>query len=381
MFRDKTTFVIGAGASAEFGLPVGSGLAKNIRNSALLRPNVDGTDWAMGDKDFAEKVAAEYRDNLRRRECLAALRAINEGIYTATSIDAFIHRHQSNVYIQQMGKALIAWEIAKAERVSNMRMHGELGRDGASLDKEELEDKWIGHFFRILSDGVSDPQSLGYGVSIICFNYDRCIEYYLIEAIHKAYRIDRAEAKDIVNRLNIIHPYGTLGRVPYQTGGWGDRMLEFGPDPNFDPFTVGQNIRTYTEQMHKEDEVSAIHEAIYTCNNLIFLGFGFNNQNLDLLRIRTLPNYLNPKPRNIYTTGVGIYPQVNDTLTRRILDLFVDRKKHEEWKTRVHIENGQGCKELFSIHGMNFSSFIQHVVNGDQMASVKGERLSRVGED
>lgn len=35
-FREKTTFVIGAGASAEFGLPVGSGLAAEIKKTAMF---------------------------------------------------------------------------------------------------------------------------------------------------------------------------------------------------------------------------------------------------------------------------------------------------------------------------------------------------------
>lgn len=34
-FRDKTTFVVGAGASQEFGFPVGTGLAAEIKKSGL----------------------------------------------------------------------------------------------------------------------------------------------------------------------------------------------------------------------------------------------------------------------------------------------------------------------------------------------------------
>ena len=382
MFRDKTTFVIGAGASAEFGLPVGSKLAKRIRDSAVLKPSAISKDWVIGDKFFLENLIEKYGQGEKFKACLAALTTINEGIYTATSIDAFIHRHRGNQYIKELGKALIALEIAKAERASDMRMDGVPGIDG-TLDKEELEDKWIGHFFRTLSDGVENPRHLGREINIICFNYDRCIEHYLIEAIHKAYRIERNAAKEIVDDINIIHPYGTLGRVPYQQGGYGDRMLAFGPDleRSFRLFTVSENIRTYAEQTHKEKEVKSIHDAICDCKSLIFLGFGFNNQNLDLLRIRTLKEYPDPTPRNIYTTGVGIFEQANDTLRRRILDLFVERDMHDRWSNRVHIENGQGCKELFKIHGMNFSSFVQHIVNGDSVASTAGERLSYVGED
>lgn len=382
MFRDKTTFVIGAGASAEFNLPVGSGLANNIKASALLRLDDYREKNRIADDFFCDAVTMKFRTPAERKPYLDALKAINEGIYTAVSIDAFIHRNRGSTFITEMGKALIALEIAKAERGSLMHMSRREEQSG-TLDRKELEDTWIGPFFRTMADGVEDPAQLGKGVTIICFNYDRCIEFYLREAIHKAYRVERRIAQDIVDKMNIIHPYGTLGKLPWNFSGVGDGKLHFGPelDSYFELFEVGQNIRTYTEQAHDAEEVKKIHDAMFDCQNLIFLGFGFNNQNLDLLRIRSLNNYLNPALRNIYTTGVGIYPQANDTVTRRILDLYLDRDKHVWWKDRVHIENHQGCKELFSIHGMNFSSFTQHVIDASEPISLRSGDGLYVGAD
>lgn len=55
MFRDKTTFVIGADASAEFGMPVGWELAKLIKASALIKGF--NTIPTSGDRFFVESSA------------------------------------------------------------------------------------------------------------------------------------------------------------------------------------------------------------------------------------------------------------------------------------------------------------------------------------
>ncbi|WP_457811350.1 hypothetical protein [Sinorhizobium meliloti] len=374
MIREKTTFVIGAGASAEFGLPVGSGLARNIKKSAYV-PRSQRSDDIAGDDYFYGIVFHGCQTQEDRKVVRTALDAIHKGIYTSVSIDAFIHRNHQDKNIERLGKALIALEIAKAEAGSLMQISR--GREHVdTLDRNKLDDTWISHFFRMLTDGVDDPRRIGANISIICFNYDRCIEFYLRESITNAYRVDRQVAHDIVRGLNIIHPYGTLGELTLDGYGSEKGKLPFGPelDRRTNPFDIADGIRTYTEQAHDVDKVERIHEAIAECKNLVFLGFGFNNQNLDLLRVKhTFTGGAHPK--NIYSTGFGLYQQVDATLKRRILDLFMDEKDHRGWLSRVHIEYGMGCKELFRIHDMNLTSFTQRVLVVDDK---HGDRTSRL---
>ena len=51
-------------------------------------------------------------------------------------------------------------------------------------------------------------------VSFIVFNYDRCIEHFLLFVLQNAYGIsDREAGKILVEKLRIIHPYGVVGDI------------------------------------------------------------------------------------------------------------------------------------------------------------------------
>ncbi|MBY5363702.1 hypothetical protein HFO97_27935 [Rhizobium leguminosarum] len=367
MFRQHTTFVIGAGASAEFGLPVGTGLARAIKKSALLG-NLGSKEPEIGDRSFYDCFERLYRKGSPdREEALTALNTIHKGLHTAVSIDAFIHRFRNDPHLVKLGKMLIALEIARAERSSTLMpemwssLEEKRGRQVGDRFLVNPDDTWLGHFFRTMIDSVEDPNDIGKNVSIICFNYDRCIEYYLAQSIAFAYRIGILDAHAIVERMNIIHPYGTLGKLSQTRFIDGDSMpFGFDVDFQFPLEKIAKNIVTYTEQGHRPETLRKVHDAISINNMLVFLGFGFNNQNLDLLRVKAVDPPYQLEPRNIYSTGLGIARQVSDTITRRILDIFVDQSQHGNWKDRVRVEFDQTCVQLFYTHQMNFSSFSQN---------------------
>jgi hypothetical protein len=368
MFREKTTFVIGAGASAEFGMPVGWELAKLIKASALIT-NFNAMQ-ANKDRFFVDTLKRICRDNAEQIACLNAAKIIHQGIHTAVSIDAFIDRFSGNEKIAQVGKMLIALEIAKAEAECSMsekywslfEKYPNIARQNKSQKQlTNPDDTWIGSFFRILCDGISDPNELGKNISIICFNYDRCIEHYLKTQIAAAYNITATQAHRIVkDNFNIIHPYGTLGDLPIREFDTTEGVLAFGAelDGMFDLEKVSRSIRTYTEQQHEKQTLARMHQAVANCQILTFLGFGFNNQNLDLLRVAHLDGNDRLGRRQIYSSGLGIARQVETTLKRRILHLIWENgHRTNGHDTRTHIEFDQSCTELFKTHNMNFSSF------------------------
>ena len=85
------------------------------------------------------------------------------------------------------------------------------------------------------------------GISFINFNYDRCLEQFLIHGLHLLYGIPKEEAVGIVDKADIIHPYGTVGalaRVPF--GGNEEIRLDYAE--------LGQGIKTYTERVEEEKE-------------------------------------------------------------------------------------------------------------------------------
>lgn len=87
-FRERTTFVIGAGASAEFGLPVGTGLATEIKKTCAVR-----RDSGNENEEFLARFITEKFARTDRAEAMETLYSIKDGIHTAVSIDAFIHRN------------------------------------------------------------------------------------------------------------------------------------------------------------------------------------------------------------------------------------------------------------------------------------------------
>jgi hypothetical protein len=64
MFKRKTLFIVGAGASAEFGLPVGSGLAAKIAHMMDVRFEFGYRPIGEGDMDLYEQLTNGRRQNV-----------------------------------------------------------------------------------------------------------------------------------------------------------------------------------------------------------------------------------------------------------------------------------------------------------------------------
>lgn len=365
-FRKKTTFVIGAGASAEFGLPVGTALAANIKRAAIVKQKLPD--------NFMSSYITSLNSNAEFNDALSAVRDIHNGIHTAVSIDAFMHRRRANPVVQHLGRMLIALEVLKAEAEATLSEENWKVFAADSDHQIKRGDRvfinpdytWIGNFLRILCDGIEDPDKVGEDVNIICFNYDRCIEHYLTVSLAAAYAISIEEALHIVEtKFNIIHPYGYLGKLLPIAGKASEDRIAFGFDlgmygaPGHRASAIeriAKGIRTYTERTHHASLISGIHDAMRDCKVLVFLGFGFNNQNMNLLRVRG--NTVGSTPSQVYVSGRGFETQVHTTLVRRIGDLYNEADKNmDHWKSRIHIEYGQTAQRLFEIHHPNLTSF------------------------
>jgi hypothetical protein len=112
------------------------------------------------------------------------------------------------------------------------------------------------------------------------FNYDRTVEHYLYWALQQL-GISTTEAAEGVARLKIIRPYGSIGQLEWQ----GRSGLSFGGNNN--PIVaseIANNIRTFTEQIQEETVHSSIEEALENAIIVVYLGFGFHQQNLRLLK-------------------------------------------------------------------------------------------------
>ncbi|MEO9463234.1 MAG: hypothetical protein ABJ242_10920 [Marinomonas sp.] len=341
MFERPTTFVIGAGASCELGLPSGDALKSEI--CKLL-----GSE--AGDRKIATSFIDEINSRDRRmgihpadgREERSRLASqIRTGLPLAPSIDNFLYSRGNDEKLVEFGKGAIAYRILEAERRSlffpthiNSRLSGDRPRS-VSLDNPKIRDTWyyplVQHLFAQTT--LQDVKGHLEKIRFIIFNYDRCLEQFLLLALRGHFGVDENTAADILEAVEFVHPYGSLGPLPWQSQGG---HLQFAAQANdrLDVFEIGQSLRTFTEST-SSDAVSKIHDAMGLSETLCFLGFGFLRQNLDLLRT---PNSL---ATNIFSTAYGISAVEYQNL-KQTLSMF--RKKH--YTADAKIEPGT-CSDFF----------------------------------
>ena len=127
-------FVVGAGASKEVGLPVGSELKDRIANALDIRYG-NGYNQTKGDHLIhgAFKLLTSKQDTGDINLYLEASQHIAEAMPQAQSIDDFIHAHQENPFITICGKLAIARCILHAESSSVMCI------DKRNLQQDKLQ--------------------------------------------------------------------------------------------------------------------------------------------------------------------------------------------------------------------------------------------------
>jgi hypothetical protein len=171
MLRNETVFIVGAGASKEFGFPIGTELA--IRISEKL--NVLFDEWGQriiaGDAQLFQNVS-------RGRDARATQRAawlIRDGIILASSIDDFLDIHRHDEEVIRYGKAAIAKCILEAERGS--KLFFEHSRSQTSINFKNVADTWLVKLMRLLGRNLpkADRRKIFEKCTFVVFNYDRAV--------------------------------------------------------------------------------------------------------------------------------------------------------------------------------------------------------------
>ena len=359
MFARNTTFIIGAGASCELNLPSGEQLMTDI--TELLAPS-DQNLYGFADEAFCKEIQASLASfTEERRAAIAELQRARDVILAALpwspSIDNLLHNHNEDAWVKRLGKAAIAWCILHAEANSHFfpslsqaelfsLAYGDaplLPRD-PQIRGEELQESWYRPFAQILFSQVRWPDLSNAlrNVRFVIFNYDRCFEHFLFHAIQDQYNVDPKLAAEVLGNTTFVHPYGTLGPLPWQFH-IDDPKLGLGDLKNAPSiFSVGSNLKTFTESLDSHT-VDTVKTHVGMAATLIFLGFGFLKQNIELIR---------PYERSatqIYATAYGL-SEPNKDAAKSILSSFLDRLSVEPF-----IEGGR-CSSLFSNYRMKLAA-------------------------
>lgn len=278
----KTVFVIGAGASAEAGLPTGDTLKDQI--SKLLYFKFDFHRLTTGDYHILEALKEISNDSDNTDDVNSYLneaRHISEALPLAISIDNFIDAHRDNTKIATCGKLAIVRSILDAERKSSL--YFEYTGRSSNLDLTKIKNTWYIPFFKLLTENCTKDQLKKRlaDVTLIIFNYDRCVEHFLINAIESYYKIKPSEAAEIVSCINILHPYGKVGNLPNLSSD--SNTTHFGTEPH--PTQLVQlmkGIKTFTEST-EVGETLKIKTSIAEANKLVYVGFAFHKLNMELI--------------------------------------------------------------------------------------------------
>lgn len=299
--------VVGAGASKEVKLPVGAELRSRIAQALDIRYE-DGLRQSSGDVaiDEAFRVIARERalGFVDINPFLHASWRIRDAMPQAISIDNFIDSHRDDELIAICGKLGIVRCILAAEAESSL--HFNRPDSYAKIDFAAVESTWFNNFFQLITEScqAADINERLSQVAIVTFNYDRCIEHYLFGALQNYYGITSDRAAEALTHLQVFHPYGSVGSLPWQRGSGG---IEYGA-------TVGgrtlinasKGIRTFTEGVDPAtSDIDSIRSTLRDARRMAFLGFAFHRLNVALL-FPGLSDGEQALNRPAFATGFGI---------------------------------------------------------------------------
>jgi hypothetical protein len=301
MFNRQTIFIVGAGASAEVDFPIGTQLARQICAKMDIRFERGDQQIGTGDYDlFFHITRSRPREG---DQFQSAAWRICEGLPFAQSIDDFLDQHRTDGYVNLYGKAAIVQAVLEAERNSRLFFNRVEGAE--TFDAEKLTDTWFTKFMYMLCRGIprEDVSELFEKVAFIVFNYDRCIEHFLIHAVQRAYSIPFEDAASIVGKINIVRPYGSVGDLS---------KVSFG-STRVNAIQLAAGIKTYTEQVGAADITEKLTAELNRAEHIVFLGFAFHSQNVGLLRA----NEARPR-RAVYGTILGMSDPDRDEVRRQL---------------------------------------------------------------
>lgn len=340
MLSRRTVFVVGAGASAELDLPIGEGLKSWIADALALDPN--SRDGIFKDKHVETAVRSyvmEEEPSQRERTYKAfeeAATVITKALPFALSIDQYLDSQRANPTIVRLGKIGIASSILKAEGNSSIgKVQSRTGRlqDLGKRFPQQAGKTWHLKLVQLLTAGRAkeDLHHVFDSVAFIVFNYDRCLEHYLTLALSRYYGEDTGSIRQALASLKIVHPYGQVGGLTWQGG----VTVPFGGEAEGHLRSVADDILTFTESANSgvTSEVKGLIEGAET---LVFMGFGYLPQNVELLTGRQRSN-----AKRVFYTTKGVSKNDSD-----FVDDDLERILRKEAQTGMMRPTGLGFEDV-----------------------------------
>jgi hypothetical protein len=290
VITERTVLILGAGASVDYGFPLGRDLITTICHD-LAWPGHSSLWKLLANCDCKPDDITRFQQHLKNSNL--------------PSIDAFLENRKE---FERIGKLSIAAVLIPFEKKESFdRSLGPLRR-GRQLQAplrwyEYLHGKLIGRKDDFFSNKLI----------VVTFNYDRSFEYALFLAIKYAYGLSDQECKRYIKAIPIIHVYGQLG-IPYWLSKEGRPYK-----PEVTPQQAIECIRTI-KVLHEESpdtpELREAQKAIREAQVVCCLGFGYHPENITRL---DLIHTLAGKRKQLYLSAFGLTEMQKEKIRRRIL--------------------------------------------------------------
>jgi hypothetical protein len=141
--------------------------------------------------------------------------------------------------------------------------------------------------------------------------------------------------------LKIYHPYGSVGELPWQLR----EGFEFGGEADeFRLAKCSSGIRTFNEEVEDRAKIAEIQGAIRGADRVIFLGFHFHSQNMDILTPAT--RHSGAANKQAYATAINRSGSDVTRITGQIVQLG--------GFGTVHVDKSWDCDGLFREFGTTF---------------------------
>ena len=275
----RTVFILGAGASMPYGFPSGERLVEQIKDNLKAdsfvggRPNENNIRPLL--KILLKKFKWEFIKSFNN-----ALK--HSGTY---SIDSFLTERDD---YREIGKMCITYILAEFE-----------------FSSVHFNNLYQGDWYKLFWNKISIyKKSNKFDFVFYTFNYERSLEYYIYSAFKNLHNMDEEYIKGYFeNGFFVNHLHGSLGGLDFQKT---ENVFKYGDikylsDPN-NLLEISKNIDIIYEA-NVNDNFKKLHDDLVSAQNLVFLGFGFNKDNMKKLNIK---KFTNSSKKNIYATTLGL---------------------------------------------------------------------------
>jgi hypothetical protein len=349
-----TVFIIGAGASNEIGMPIGIDLRNSIIDiltgvKECLDISNANLSCYMNKSEHIKKardaIMQYYKYELKDiGKIHSILEDIIQSLEFTSSIDNLLYDFRNSPDVQAIGKIAIVTAILKAENESALANPTEYYNI-----KPTLEGTWYYSLFlelnkqAVLSEFVRRLKDLYF----IIFNYDRTLEYYFYNAIIRFYKTNPKETADIVNNMNIYHPYGQTGFLDFQEN---DIKNSFGKIQTDNILLLSSLIKTFMlDNIVNDEEYKKACDFLYNSEKVFFLGFAFYPQNINLLYPQEIGRYERNEKIGVTTIKepsfyYGTFYNISSINREKIISMI----KMKNQRINSFIGNDMKCVDLFN---------------------------------